>query len=79
NANTMISYQLSAPAKVRLTIYDVLGKPVVTLVDRYQKAGKHSISWDGKTGDGESVATGLYFYHLKAGGVVQTRKMLLLR
>ncbi len=82
NPETWIPYQLAEPADVTLTIYDIQGRVVRTLDLGHQRAGTyHSRSraayWDGKNAAGESVASGVYFYTLKAGDFTATRKMLI--
>ena len=83
NANTAISYQLSAVSgqqlAVSLKVYNILGEEVVTLVDKPQKGGHYQVVWDGKNKGGTDVSSGIYFYQLKVGGFAQTRKMLLIR
>ena len=79
NPVTHLSYQLHRDSKVKLTVYDVLGREVVTLVDGYQEWGYKAVTWDGRDGAGRNVASGVYFYRLIAGDFVQTRKMVLLR
>ena len=81
NPETWIPYQLAAPAEVTLTIYDTNGVAVRRLtvghqaVGMYQSRGRAAY-WDGRNGNGESVASGLYFYTLRAGEFTATRKML---
>ena len=82
NPETWIPYQLSEPADVTLTIYDIQGRVVRALDLGHQRAGMyHSRSraahWDGRNAVGEPVASGLYFYTLKAGDFTATRKMLI--
>ena len=81
NPETWIPYQLAEPADVTLTIYSVDGKLVRGLVLGHQPAGiyqsrSRAAYWDGKNALGESVASGVYFYTLKAGEFTATRKML---
>ena len=82
NPETWIPYQLAVPAEVALTIYDMNGVAVRRLtvghqaVGMYQSRGR-AVYWDGRNGRGESVASGLYFYTLKAGEFTATRKMLI--
>ena len=82
NPETWIPYQLAVPAEVVLTIYDMNGVTVRRLtvghqaVGMYQSRGR-AVYWDGRNGRGESVASGLYFYTLKAGEFTATRKMLI--
>ena len=82
NPETWIPYQLSKPADVTLTIYDIHGRVVRGLDLGHQRAGMyHSRSraahWNGRNAVGEPVASGLYFYTLKAGEFAATRKMLI--
>ena len=82
NPETWIPYQLAAPAEVALTIYDMNGGTVRRFKAGYQAAGMYqnrnrALYWDGRNGRGESVASGLYFYTLRAGDFTATRKMLI--
>ncbi len=85
NPTTVIVYYLPdigyQPAEVELTIYNVLGKVVRTLVKARQHPGEHRAVWDGKDDQSNDVASGIYFYRLKVSGIefVKARKMLLLR
>ncbi|MDE0044170.1 MAG: T9SS type A sorting domain-containing protein, partial [Candidatus Poribacteria bacterium] len=84
NPETWIPYQLSRDAEVTLTIYDANGFTVRRLdlghqlVGYYSERGK-AVHWDGRNDLGESVASGVYFYHLNAGDFSATRKMLILK
>ena len=82
NPETWIPYQLAAPAEVALTIYDMNGGAVRRLEIGHQSAGMYqrrsrAAYWDGRNGRGESVASGIYFYTLKADEFTATRKMLI--
>ena len=84
NPETWIPYQLANPVDVTLKIYTVDGKLVRQLILGYQDAGMyHSRSraayWDGRNGNSEPVASGLYFYTLTAGDFTDTRKMLIMK
>lgn len=57
-----------------LTVYDVLGREVATLVDGRKEAGEHVVTWNA-----EGVPSGVYFYRLVAGDFVQTRMMTIIR
>ena len=74
NAATIISYELSQPAHVELGIYNILGRKVITLINEFQRAGKHQISWNA-----EDMASGFFFYKIKAGDYTEIREMLLLK
>ncbi|KPL04607.1 MAG: hypothetical protein AMJ90_00090 [candidate division Zixibacteria bacterium SM23_73_2] len=79
NPYTDIQYALPENYHVNLSVYNILGQKVKTLVDTKKQAGFHSVLWDGKDHRGEDVATGIYFYKIKTEEFSQTKKMLLLR
>jgi hypothetical protein len=74
NPTTLIQYQLPQAARVSLKIYNLLGQEVRTLVDEVQQPGTYRARFDGT-----SVASGLYFYRLRAGDFTQVKKMLLVK
>lgn len=78
NPETQISYSLPREAHVTLTIFNVLGQKVKTLVDELQDAGYKSIRWDGENDSGNKVSSGIYFYRIQAGDYSQTKRMVLL-
>ena len=77
NPSTTIRYDLAGAVDVNLVVYDVLGQKVRQLVDMRQPGGTYSVVWDGRNGQGQQVANGVYFYELKAGAFHSTRKMML--
>jgi len=79
NPETVISYTLQHVGQVSVTVYNLLGRQIATLVDERQNAGTYSLTWDGRDHDGRPVASGVYFYQLKAGNIAQTKKMILLK
>ncbi len=80
NPTTMISYRLSEPASVTLSIYDPAGKLVKTLVSgRADEAGSHEVVWNGTNEAGRVAAAGVYFYRLDAGGYSESRRMVLVK
>jgi hypothetical protein len=87
NTETTVRFQIGSIQKVSLVIYDVLGRKVRTLVDENLVPGEYSIKWNGHSDEGKIVASGVYFYHLKANDskssseqiFVKTRKMLYLK
>ncbi len=79
NPSTVIRYALPERLPVTLTVYNILGQPVRTLVNTIQDAGEYQAVWDGKNNSGQAVASGIYLCRLEAGSVVKTRKMNLLR
>ncbi|HKK21559.1 MAG TPA: FlgD immunoglobulin-like domain containing protein, partial [candidate division Zixibacteria bacterium] len=79
NPTTTIEYDLPKDSRVLLTVTNILGQTVSTLVDRNQPAGRYRVEWDGKDADGREAATGIYLCHLTANDYQQTTKMVLLR
>lgn len=79
NPRTVIEYHLPEDADVLLQVYDVTGQCVRRLVDGTMCADYWSVAWDGRDQEGRRVASGIYFYQLRAGGFVATKKMVLLR
>jgi hypothetical protein len=79
NPSTQINFALPSAAKVNLTVFNVLGQQVKTLVDEYMTAGYQTVTWDGRDNSGASVASGVYFYRIAAGDFAETKKMLLLK
>lgn len=77
NPSTTIKYDLPENNHVELIIYDVLGNEIYKLVEENQSSGTHSITWNGTTMDGIKVASGIYFYCLKANEYINVRKMIL--
>jgi hypothetical protein len=76
---TYISYQLSRETHANLTVYDMLGRKVVTLMDKKQQAGAYTVKWDGRDDYGNKVVSGIYFYRLSTSDFRATQKMLILR
>jgi hypothetical protein len=74
NSTTEISFSLLRTGNVTLKVYDVLGRELRTLVDGRLMAGEHQVMWDA-TG----LPSGVYLCPLEAGGMAQTRKMVLLK
>jgi len=79
NPVTSINYQLASDAHVTLTIYDIMGQKIRTVVNEEQSAGFRAAIWDGKDNFNNSVSSGVYLYRLHAGNYIQTRKMILMR
>jgi hypothetical protein len=74
--NTQIRYGLVNPAYVKLAIYDSLGRPIKTLVDKRQSAGDFLVPWNGTDTGGNSVPSGTYFYILKCGPRAHKKKLI---
>ncbi len=79
NPTTMIQYALPERARVTIDIHNLLGQRVSRLVNEIQTAGEHTAIWDGTDENGNAVATGMYFYRVKAGDFMDNKKMLLIR
>jgi hypothetical protein len=75
NPSTTITVDLAAAEKVRMEVFDVLGRRVATLIDGEMPAGSYQVTWDAR-----GLASGVYLYRLVTGrGVAATRKMMLLK
>ncbi len=83
NPETHIKYSLPEPADITISIYDVNGHLVRTLVSGEMVPGVHSVKWNGRDNNGKKVVSGVYFYHFKAVGAKkvfnQTNKMILMK
>ena len=79
NPTTTIEFGLPRADNVVLKIYDILGREVKTLINEYMQPGRYKVVWDGKDAFGRSVSSGVYFYVLKAGTFIKSRKMLLVK
>jgi hypothetical protein len=74
NPSTEISFGLPVASHVDLTIYNVLGQKVETLVDREMEAGSHTVTWNA-----DKVSSGVYFYRITTKDFTETKKMLMLK
>ncbi len=79
NPSTTIRFTLPTSENVRLSIFDIQGRQVATLVNEVYSAGRHEVIWRGQDNSSRPVASGTYFYRLKTGGFTETKKMLLLK
>ena len=79
NPSTTIQFNIPRSGDVRLSIYNVKGQLVNTLVNEYLIAGQHSVVWEGRDNYGRDVASGIYFYRLETEGGVETKRMVLLK
>ena len=79
NPSTEIVFQIVKPGNVKLKVYDLLGREVMTLVDKELNNGSYSVTWFGENNLGEQLSSGVYFYRIEAGDFIQTKKMILLR
>ncbi|MBD3169454.1 MAG: T9SS type A sorting domain-containing protein [candidate division Zixibacteria bacterium] len=74
NARTTINFALEQPAEVNLTVYNILGQEVNTIIDSRYESGNHSVNWDAS-----SYPSGIYFYRLTAGELTSTKKIVLMK
>ena len=79
NPETQIDYHLATSNFVSLTINDLLGRQIKTLVSEIQPSGSHSVKWNGNDEYGNSMPAGVYFFTLKAGTLTESKKMILLK
>ena len=79
NSSTTLRYDLPEDALVNITIYDIMGRIVRTLINNQQNAGFKSIQWNATNNVGTSLSAGLYLYKIQADNFAQTRKMVLLK
>ena len=78
NPTTNIQYTMGSKLFVSLKVYDVLGNEIATLVDEFKPAGSYEVEFQSTVGS-HQLASGVYYYQLKAGEFVHTKKILLLR
>jgi hypothetical protein len=79
NPSTTIDYSIPYNGRVYLTIYNLLGQEISTLINKNMIAGIHNITWDGTDNHGRLVPSGIYFYKLELKNQIKTRKLLLLK
>lgn len=74
NPTTTITYALPKEGNVNISVYNINGKLVQTLVNEYKEAGNYNVAWEAN-----SVVSGVYFYRITAGGFTETKRMLLVK
>ncbi|MBA7570543.1 hypothetical protein ES708_12295 [subsurface metagenome] len=79
NPETTISYYASESSHVTISIFNIVGQNVRTLVETVQPAGSYTITWDGKDNTGSLVTSGIYFCRMEAGNFSQTRKLMFMK
>ncbi len=79
NPSTKINVDISKRSAVKLIVYNVIGQEIVTLMGGDFNAGKYEVTWNGKDGWGQSVASGMYLYRLEVGDFAATKKMILMK
>jgi hypothetical protein len=79
NPSTVIEYNVPSQSNVEVGIYNMLGQKVMTLVNEVHSAGQYRVTWSGNDNYGNKVASGVYFYKLRAGSFEGVKKMMLLK
>lgn len=79
NPTTNINFALPNDSKVDLRVYDILGREVAVLMTGDMRPGSYTVTWNGRNGFNQPVATGIYIYRLRANNFVQTKKMMMLK
>ncbi len=79
NPTTEISFALPKATNVKITIFNMLGEPIKTVVNKHHEAGTYKVTWDGTNNAGDVVSSGTYIYKMNAGTFTATRKMVLLK
>lgn len=76
NPTTIIKYQIAKRTRVTITVYNTIGQVVKILVDQPKEEGMYETEWDATNLSGNKVASGVYFYKIKAGDFITTKKMV---
>ncbi len=79
NPTTQISFSIPSAMHVSVTIFNILGQRIATLVDANMSAGSHVVTWNARNGHGETMPSGVYFYRLSTPSFTAVKKMLLLK
>tara|TARA_B100000579_G_scaffold300415_1_gene250420 strand:- start:148 stop:462 length:315 start_codon:yes stop_codon:yes gene_type:complete len=79
NPITEISYELANDGFVKLSIYDMKGREIKTLIENTQLSGKRSVTWNATDNNDQPVSAGLYLYKIQKKGIIKTRKMVLIK
>ncbi len=74
NPTTRITYSITKTDFVKLSVYNILGKEIISLVNKEEEAGQHEVEFNAS-----KLSSGIYFYRLQAGNNIQTRKMILMK
>jgi hypothetical protein len=79
NPTTRVTYELASAGRVSVRVYDIKGRLVRTLVDRFVAAGEHLATWDGINENGEPVASGVYFIRMETADAGITKKIVMVK
>jgi hypothetical protein len=76
---TKISFNLRNSSQVNLSIFNIKGEKIITLINNYLQKGTHFVNWNGKNSQGKIVSSGVYFYRLKDNNFIRIKKMLIIK
>jgi hypothetical protein len=79
STNTSFHFYLPRISDVTVTIYDVLGRRIATILEPLLEQGENILTWDGRDASGRQLPSGVYFYRVEAAGLSETRKLVLTR
>jgi flagellar hook assembly protein FlgD len=79
NPSTKIKYQIAKSEYVNISIFDLNGTKISSILNQYSRAGKGSVSWNGKNEMGQNVSGGIYLYTIETPSFSKTKKMILLK
>jgi len=79
NPVTTIKYQLPKTSEVSISVYNIVGQKVKTIVNREQPSGYYSVKWDGTNDFGQKVASSIYLYRIQTEEFTKSKKLILLR
>jgi hypothetical protein len=79
NASTVVRFSIPHDGRVRLEVFNILGRKVRTLLDDFKPLGLYAVDWDGTDDNGTPVSTGVYLYRIQTADYAKTRSMLLLK
>jgi len=79
NPVTNIVFELNVSGKTQIEIFNAKGQKVKTLMNKKLEKGNHSIAWDGKNNQNNSVSSGVYFYRVSVNGAQKINKMLMIK
>ncbi len=79
NMNTTIQYRVHKNANVNITIYNMLGQKIITLISKAHSPGMYQTTWDGLNNKNQMVSSGLYFYQINIDGEIKTKSMILVK
>ncbi|MFB6232074.1 MAG: T9SS type A sorting domain-containing protein [Salinibacter sp.] len=79
SGQTTVKFALPEQTRVTVSVYDMMGRKVATLVDGSRRAGTHRVSWSGQSDDGQALASGVYLLRMRADGQSKTRRVTIVR